>query len=186
MTDFPRQRQEQILDWLQTQGFATVEALASRLGVSTMTVHRDLDRLAKTGAVQKVYGGVELAKPALQPQPPTCSLCHIEVPTRTTFVAQTESGEQFQACCAHCGLLLLAENPHVTSALARDFIYGRMVNVAQAVYVIESRVHLCCVPSVLCFISREDAESFQQGFGGQVMSFEEARNHMSHHHVHLK
>lgn len=186
MTDFPRQRQEQILDWLHTQGFATVEALAARLGVSTMTVHRDLDRLAKAGAVQKVYGGVELAKSAPLSPNPTCSLCHVEVPSRTAFMAQSDSGEQFQACCAHCGLLLLAENAHLNSALARDFIYGRMVNVAQAAYVIESRVHLCCVPSVLCFISRADAEAFQQGFGGHVMMFEEARAYMSHHHVHSK
>lgn len=182
MTDLPHQRQEQILEWLQTQGFATVEALAERLGVSAMTIHRDLDRLAKAGAVQKVYGGAELAKPAPVSQVPICALCRAEVPTRTAFTAKTASGAQIQACCPHCGLLLLVDQP--LPALARDFIYGRMVNVAQAIYVTESRVHLCCVPSVLCFVDRADAESFQRGFGGHVMTFSEAKTYMLQHHVH--
>lgn len=182
MTDFPRQRQEQILDWLQAQGFATVESLSARLGVSTMTVHRDLDRLAKAGAVQKVYGGVELAAAKPDYAPPTCSLCHAEVPARTAFLAQTPTGEKIHACCSHCGFLLLAENSHLASALARDFIYGRMVSVTQAAYVVESRIHLCCVPSVLCFTGHEDAESFQRGFGGQLMMFAEAQHYMRHGH----
>jgi DeoR/GlpR family transcriptional regulator of sugar metabolism len=181
MTDLPHQRQEQILEWLQVQGFATVEALASQLGVSTMTIHRDLDRLAKTGLVQKVYGGVELAKPSPQTQALTCALCHAEVPARTAFMAQTPSGERIPACCSHCGLLLA--DP-LGSALARDFIYGRMVNVARAAYVVESRVHLCCIPSILCFTGLEDAESFQRGFGGQVMTFEDVRGYLKHHHSH--
>lgn len=179
MTELPRQRQEQILEWLQTQGFATVEALAARLGVSIMTVHRDLDRLAKAGAVRKVYGGVELAKPVSVSQPPTCAMCRVEVPARTAVVAQTPAGEPLQACCPHCGLL----SEHHASALARDFIYGRMVNAAQAAYVVESRIHLCCVPSVLCFINWEDAASFQRGFGGYTMSFEEARAYLRDRHA---
>ena len=50
-----------------------------------------------------------------------------------------------------------------------------MVNVYQAAYVLGSDVTLCCVPSVLCFASRPEAERYQRGFGGQVLDFDAAR-----------
>jgi DeoR/GlpR family transcriptional regulator of sugar metabolism len=52
-----RQRQELILDEIRRTGAVQVHALVSRLGVSDMTVRRDLDVLAKRGLVEKVYGG---------------------------------------------------------------------------------------------------------------------------------
>ncbi|MCA9981759.1 MAG: nitrous oxide reductase accessory protein NosL, partial [Anaerolineales bacterium] len=81
------------------------------------------------------------------------------------------------ACCAHCGLLYLgqlAEQEAVPSALARDFLYGRMVNVQSAFFVVQSAVEVCCVPSTLCFATAEDATRFQQGFGGEVLTYAEA------------
>jgi DeoR/GlpR family transcriptional regulator of sugar metabolism len=52
-----RQRQELILDEIRRSGAVQVHALVTRLGVSDMTVRRDLDVLAKRGLVEKVYGG---------------------------------------------------------------------------------------------------------------------------------
>lgn len=52
-----RQRQEVILDEVRRSGAVQVHALVSRLGVSDMTIRRDLDVLAKRGLVEKVYGG---------------------------------------------------------------------------------------------------------------------------------
>jgi DeoR/GlpR family transcriptional regulator of sugar metabolism len=52
-----RQRQELILDEIRRTGAVQVHALVTRLGVSDMTVRRDLDVLAKRGLVEKVYGG---------------------------------------------------------------------------------------------------------------------------------
>jgi DeoR/GlpR family transcriptional regulator of sugar metabolism len=52
-----RQRQSVILDEVRRTGAVRVSELVERLGVSDMTVRRDLDVLATRGLVDKVYGG---------------------------------------------------------------------------------------------------------------------------------
>ena len=51
------QRQSQIVDVLNRNGSARVSELSSELGVSEMTVRRDLDALAKRQLLRKVHGG---------------------------------------------------------------------------------------------------------------------------------
>ncbi len=55
-----QQRQARILDEVRRAGGARVSELTTMLGVSDMTVRRDLDQLAADGAVQKVHGGAVL------------------------------------------------------------------------------------------------------------------------------
>lgn len=52
-----RQRQAVILEEARRSGAVRVSDLVLRLGVSDMTVRRDLDVLAGRGLVEKVYGG---------------------------------------------------------------------------------------------------------------------------------
>ncbi|HEX3791346.1 MAG TPA: DeoR/GlpR family DNA-binding transcription regulator [Pseudonocardiaceae bacterium] len=52
-----RQRQSVILDEVRRTGAVRVGDLVERLGVSDMTVRRDLDVLASRGLLEKVYGG---------------------------------------------------------------------------------------------------------------------------------
>ncbi len=52
-----RQRQEVILEEVRRTGAVQVSDLVHRLGVSDMTIRRDLDVLAGRGVVEKVYGG---------------------------------------------------------------------------------------------------------------------------------
>lgn len=52
-----RQRQAMILDDVQRSGGVRVSDLVNRLGVSDMTVRRDLEVLAGRGLIEKVYGG---------------------------------------------------------------------------------------------------------------------------------
>ncbi|HWD06846.1 MAG TPA: DeoR/GlpR family DNA-binding transcription regulator [Amycolatopsis sp.] len=52
-----RQRQAMILEEARRTGAVRVSDLVTRLGVSDMTVRRDLDVLAGRGLVEKVYGG---------------------------------------------------------------------------------------------------------------------------------
>jgi DeoR/GlpR family transcriptional regulator of sugar metabolism len=55
------QRRAQVLARLQQVGVVSVTDLARELGVSPMTVRRDLHRLETGGLVRTVHGGVGLA-----------------------------------------------------------------------------------------------------------------------------
>ncbi|AYY11706.1 DeoR/GlpR transcriptional regulator [Actinobacteria bacterium YIM 96077] len=55
----PRRR-ERILEIVRTSGFVSVVELTHELGVSGMTVRRDLRKLEDSGEVRSVYGGVTL------------------------------------------------------------------------------------------------------------------------------
>lgn len=56
-----RQRQELILDAVRRTGGARVSELVERLGVSDMTVRRDIETLAGRGLVTRVHGGATAA-----------------------------------------------------------------------------------------------------------------------------
>ncbi len=187
MVDFPTTRQEQILGWLSESPSLSIEQLVSRLGVSVMTIHRDLDHLERAGKVEKIHGGVIRADAhprhtrALQ----VCRLCDAPVSERTQVIIQSVNNDPLYACCPHCGILLLADTAQLTSILAKDFIYGRMVNARTAFYVANSEIVLCCQPGHLCFASNKDAISFQKGFGGQILTFDEARQFLTTDHQHV-
>lgn len=172
--DLPHNRQSQIIAWLREETSISVKELAKRLNVSTMTIHRDLNKLVTAGHVEKVHGGAVLtAVPPASPQP-LCNLCGGSIQKRTAFLITLLDGAQRHACCPHCGLLILQDLKNVGAALITDFLYGRRVNAYQAYYVIESSVTICCVPSTLAFASDRDAARFQTGFGGNLKSFEGA------------
>lgn len=180
----PIDRQEQILTWLRKERSLTIDELAARLNVSAMTIHRDLDTLAETGQVQKHYGGAQIVQQRSAPltHQHTCNMCQITMSSRTTFVIQRENADALYACCPHCGLLLLAQSTGAASALTRDFIYGRMINVTSAVYLLESGITLCCMPGVLCFATTDDAARFQLGFGGTLMDYTQACAYLTRQH----
>lgn len=179
----PAERHEEILQWLKEDHLLRIDELAARLDVSNMTVHRDLDKLSEQGLVEKVRGGVRLPDPHVVTIE-TCHFCEMPVKKRLHFVVTTSDDQTLHACCPHCGLLLLDMKPDSISALLRDFIYGRIINVRQAHFVIGSRIAICCEPSVLAFASETDATDFQRGYGGEVMDFERARRYLPHtHHI---
>jgi len=184
----PEARRQQILNWLEEEGSLSIRELEARLGISHMTVHRDLDKLAEQHLIRKVRAGAILAQRQEEQHKiqHTCAMCAGRISRRSEFIIMRKGGAQVSACCPHCGILLLSDNVEEESALARDYLYGRMVNVYQAYYVIASDVRLCCVPTVLCFASISDAEKFSHGFSGQVMDFSQALIHLaaSHQHIH--
>jgi DeoR/GlpR family transcriptional regulator of sugar metabolism len=55
-----RHRQSLILEDVRRVGSVRVSELTQRLGVSDMTIRRDLETLARTGLVEKVHGGAVL------------------------------------------------------------------------------------------------------------------------------
>ena len=184
----PSERQAQIVVWLQTQRRLTIKQLVARFGVSGMTIHRDLDKLAADGVVEKVHGGVALraAEKAVMGKTAVsagsthavCELCGGGVMERTGFVVIRQGGEKLSACCPHCGILLMQQVADVSSALTPDFLHGRRINVFQAYFVVGSEVRVCCLPSTICFATQSEAEKFQTGFGGEVLDFAGAEAHL--------
>lgn len=51
------ERRQAVLEHLKLNGSASVAALGELLGASPATVHRDLDRLARDGLIERVRGG---------------------------------------------------------------------------------------------------------------------------------
>ncbi|WP_152364967.1 LacI family DNA-binding transcriptional regulator [Microlunatus speluncae] len=73
--DLAHRRRQLLLELLRVRGAVKVSELAPELGVSEMTVRRDLAALADRGLLDKVYGGATLVEPdttfhaALEPAP---------------------------------------------------------------------------------------------------------------------
>ena len=55
----PVLRQEQVAEYVLNHGSVSAKDLAGVFGVSTMTIHRDLDELAQQGVLRKVRGAAE-------------------------------------------------------------------------------------------------------------------------------
>ncbi len=182
----PTSRKTAIMSWLEEAQSLTIKQLVDKFGVSAMTIHRDLTGLEATGKVRKVHGGVVLAQKGKNDEGKTavCTMCNHKLSSRTHFIVTWTGGKQSAFCCPHCGLLALhGEGKTAVSALTSDFLYGRMINIYQAYFIINSDVRLCCIPSTICFAVVADAKKFQHGFGGQVMTFTEATAYLtaSHH-----
>lgn len=173
----PSERQTLILNWLQDTPFLPVETLGARLGVSSMTIHRDLHALTRAGQVTKVHGGVRRAESSRPPEKEValCAHCEMHTPVRTRITLHLINGEVRYACCTHCAVFILDERTEVRSALAHDFLYDRVVSLFDLVFVVYSEVTLCCMPGILPFVSQADAVRFQRGFGGEQMTFNELR-----------
>lgn len=183
MANTNTQRQKTILEKLQQQGETTIQSLADALGVSPMTVHRDLWRLESAGLVMKGHGSVTLASNRLTTPDKSCAMCGREISKRTAYTIMQTNGEQIHACCAHCGLMLQQQTSNIWQSLSTDFLHGHVVSTAQATFLIQNELTICCSPSILTFGSRQEAEKFQKGFGGQLGNLEEtiaSLNGMTH------
>lgn len=74
-----RQRQEVILDQVRESGGARVSDLVGLLGVSDMTVRRDIELLAGRGLVSRVHGGATAARSSVdEPGFAASALLHVE------------------------------------------------------------------------------------------------------------
>jgi hypothetical protein len=97
-------------------------------------------------------------------------------------------------CCPRCGLASVIQNGG-RALDAVDFTAKKRIGAAEAIYLEGSDIMECCtdagfrsdegayqkmaydrcMPSLLAFARREDAEVVRQKHGGNILSFEEAR-----------
>ena len=150
------ERQQQLLGYLLTYRSISMETIRKQFRISAATAYRDVQALVQAGMAVKISGGVKLYLPSNTSPEPTgnCSFCGKVINTRTLFIIQMQDGSQRNACCPHCGMMALGQ-PGVHSALAIDFLYDRLINVRQAVFLLESSVSVCCQPSVIVLFQRK-------------------------------
>ena len=163
-TSLAAQRRQQILDEVRAHGAVHTADLTRRLGVSEMTVHRDLDRLAAEELARKVFGGTMAVQPAEAQS--CCAACGAAPEKRLDFTAHLADGDRCVSCWPHGGLLLVHRlGEQVQSTITFDFVARQPVNARAAVFVLASVAIPYGRPSLLAFGRREDAERFQAGFG---------------------
>jgi hypothetical protein len=125
---------------------------------------------------------------------PVCDVCKRFIKTETSFRITRPDGSMRVVCCPRCGLAAVIQ--HGGRALdSVDFTTKKRVGAAEASYLEGSDIMECCtdtgfradegayrkiaydrcMPSLLAFARREDAEVVRQKHGGKILSFEEAR-----------
>ncbi|RKE22261.1 DeoR/GlpR family DNA-binding transcription regulator [Streptomyces sp. TLI_171] len=89
------QRRALILDQVRRDGAVKVAELVDQLGVSDMTIRRDLDALSRAGNVRKVYGGA-VARTATAEEPAFEAKSGLETDTKAALAeaaaAQVQPG----------------------------------------------------------------------------------------------
>ena len=173
----PSDRDKKILAYLEKNDSASIQELADALSVSTMTIHRDLNRLSEAGQIHKRHGSAALAED--ESDDDSCAMCGTSTQGKKVFIIYLANGEQKNTCCAHCGLMLLTVVKGVWHFMTTDFLHGHMVSANQASYVMGSDLNICCVPSIFSFGSKDEAEKFQKGFGGKLLNMKEAIHSLS-------
>ncbi len=172
-------RQHQLFEWLQASNQLQLSEIQGRFNVSVSTAYRDVRVLVELGMAIKTKRGIRISYASFDQQShEKCYHCGGKLNERITFNIQLRDGSKRQACCAHCGLMTLNQ-PNIQSALTSDFLSGRMINVRQGTYILQSSVNLCCEPSVLSFATENDALKFQKGFGGLLFNLDEAINQLN-------
>ena len=86
-----RHRQSLILQAVRNDGSARVSDLTQRLGVSDMTIRRDLEVLARDGLVEKVHGGAVLPGSPASHEPGFEAKLVLERPEKNT-IARAAAG----------------------------------------------------------------------------------------------
>jgi hypothetical protein len=93
----------------------------------------------------------------------------------TRYEVTATDGGRYVTCGVRCGLILQIKlGDRFKSATATDFITGRGSDAREMFYVYKSEAVPDMWPSFIAFLRRGGAERFQKGFGGEVLTYEEA------------
>ena len=125
---------------------------------------------------------------------PSCAVCQRPLHKETYYRIQLADGETEDVCCPRCGLRFQRDRKDVASTEVADYFGGRRLDAEKALYVEGSALHLCCgepaprrdatggqfvltwdrcLPSLVAFETREEAEGFRRQNGGAVKTYAE-------------
>ncbi len=169
-------RKEEIVEVLKREGFNTAKKLADYFNVSLMTIYRDLKELEDEGRIIRKHGYIKINDKRDTEEEGKCNFCGKYTDKRMEVTIHTSSNKRYKACCPHCFFMLLKNNKieDIDIVMIQDFIGGNPLNFYSAWFVIGSSANPCCQPSAIGFGSKEDAEKFAKGFGGEVGNFQKA------------
>jgi DeoR/GlpR family transcriptional regulator of sugar metabolism len=125
-----RQRDQRILRRLRESGSVSAQALATMLQVSPATIRRDLDRLQREGALERVYGGAFLVEKGRAPAGDEA----IESPFDEVMARDAAAKDRVGAAAAGLvadGQVVLLDIGTTTMRIARA-LRGRRVTVVTA------------------------------------------------------
>jgi hypothetical protein len=106
-----------------------------------------------------------------------CQVCGMDVSkySHTRYVVTTTGGEELITCGVQCGLTLhLRVKEKFKLATATDLLNNRSFDAQKGFYVYKSTVITDMAPGFISFLTRVNAEKFQKGFGGKVVTYQEA------------
>ena len=106
-----------------------------------------------------------------------CTVCGMDVSKypHTRYVIGTSDGKKYVTCGVQCGLTShLRFQDKWRSAVATDLLSNRAFDVKKGFFVYKSSVITDMAPGFIAFKRKTDAEKFASGFGGQIVTYEEA------------
>jgi DeoR family transcriptional regulator, glycerol-3-phosphate regulon repressor len=128
------QRQHDLLAWVQREGYASVEALASHFTVTHQTIRRDINQLADLKLIRRYHGGAGLpssvenvayaARRVLfhEEKRRIAQLVARHVPERASLFVNigTTTEEIAKALATHRGLRVITNNLNVAAAMCAN------------------------------------------------------------------
>ncbi len=152
--------------------------------------------LISLAAVAGLAGGAfYLYRARAAGEPLRCQVCGRQVMRQTEFHLLTTRGELI-TCCPRCGMHYLLDHPgRVRGARATDYGSGRQLNAQSAFYDEGGAAQYCtrhqpelqrsprgerqrtydrCLPVMVAFASRAEAEAYRRRFGGRILTWTEA------------
>lgn len=124
---------------------------------------------------------------------PVCGICTRAVHAATHYRIFLRDQEPVDVCCPRCGLRFQEGRDDIAAVEAGDFDTGERLDAQDAFYVENSSVHLCCrqdfvrrdeakqeyvlswdrcLPSLVAFRTRQQAEAFRQRHGGAIKTYD--------------
>jgi len=124
--------------------------------------------------------------------PGLCQVCQRPLHAETFYQVRLKDGRTETVCCPRCGLRFQEGRDDVAATRVADFASGKLLEARDALYVEGSKQRLCCspdvarrdpaggqvvltwdrcLPSLVAFEKREDAEEFRKREGGVLRTY---------------